>query len=89
MNDFLLTLPCCWVYARCAIAKSVDGFDSLLSERIWPLCGFFYVRNLFALLFFWVGILGSLTARRSLIRSVNPIYPPAPCPARVAVFSKS
>ncbi len=27
--------------------------------------------------FLWVGILGSIRARRSLIRSVNPIYPPA------------
>lgn len=41
MNDFLLTLPFCWVYARCAIAKSMDGFDSLLLERIPPLSGFF------------------------------------------------
>lgn len=57
MNNYLLTFPLCWVYARCTNAKSLDGFDSLLSERILPLCGFFYVRNLFALLFsgwvFW------------------------------------
>lgn len=55
MNDFLLTLPACWVYAHCAIAKSMDGFDSLLDKRILPLCGIFYVRYLFALCFYgWV-----------------------------------
>ncbi|WP_350134327.1 hypothetical protein [Nitrosomonas sp.] len=52
MNDFLLTLPSCWVYARCAIAKSMDGFSSLLDKRILPLCGIFYVRYLFALCFY-------------------------------------
>lgn len=51
MNDFLLTLPFCWVYARCAIAKSMDRFDSLNYERIWPLCGFFYVRKSLRLCF--------------------------------------
>ncbi len=54
---FPLTKTVFWLYPLFANAKSLVGFDSLLSERILPLCGFFYVRNLFALLFsgwvFW------------------------------------
>ena len=41
MNNFLLTLSFCWVYARCVNAKSLTGFGSLLVERIPPLSGFF------------------------------------------------
>jgi len=85
---FPLTNAIFWLYSWLTNAKSLDGFSSLLVERILPLCGIFYVRNLFALLSFWVGILGSLRARRSQLRSANPIYPPSPCPTRVAVFSK-
>lgn len=54
MNDFLLTLSCCWVYARCAIAKSMDGFDSLLDKRIPPLSGFFVSVIYLPFCFGWV-----------------------------------
>ncbi len=74
---FSLTNAILWPYSLNVFRKLKTGFDSLSSERMLPLCGIFYVRNLFALLFFWVGMLGSRKARRSLIRSVNPIYPPA------------
>lgn len=75
--NLLLTSSFCWPYAYFAFNKLKAGFDSLSTKRIPPLSGFFVSGNLFALLFFWVGILGSLTARRSLSRSVNPTYPPA------------
>ena len=34
MNNFLLTLQVCRVYACCTNAKALDGFDSLLHKRI-------------------------------------------------------
>ena len=77
MSGFLLTSSFCWVYACFAFNKLKAGFDSLLHKRIPPLSGFFVSEILFALLFFWVGILGSLRARWSCVQSVNLTYPPA------------
>ncbi len=87
-NFFLLTWPHLSVYAGCAIAKSMDGFDSLLSERIWPLCGFFYVRNLFALFVFMGGYLGEHSCSPVSDPVCQPDLSARPCLARAAVFSK-
>ncbi len=38
---FPLTNAIFWLYSWLAIAKSMDGFSSLLTKRIPPLCGFF------------------------------------------------
>lgn len=88
---FSLTNANFWLYSLFVNAKSLIGFDSLLTKRTPPLSGFFISMSVIIYLpfvFFWAGILGRLRSRRSLSRSVNPIYPPAPCLARVAVFSK-
>lgn len=87
MNEIALTCAYLWPYASSVSSKLEAGFDSLSVERILPLCGIFYVRKSIALLFFWVGTLGSRKARRAQLRSVNPIYPPATCPACGGGFS--
>jgi hypothetical protein len=66
MNDFLLTLLFCWVYARYAIAKSMDGFSSLLRKRMPPLSGFFvsviYLPFCFGWIFWGAERLAGLTS---------------------------
>lgn len=84
---FLLTSPFCWVYARCAIAKSMDRFSSLIQERILPLCGFFYVRNHCAFVF-RAEVWGAFGLAGTLDRSANPHLSARPCFAWVAVFPK-
>jgi len=54
MINLLLTWPHLSVYARFAIAKSMDGFSSLLRKRIPPLSGFFVSVIYLPFCFGWV-----------------------------------
>ena len=78
MNDFLLTFAVCWVYARRTNAKSLDGFSSLLVERIPPLSGFFVSVIYLPFCFGWVfwGALGLAGLNSGLLTRF--IRPPVP-----------
>lgn len=85
---FPLTNAIFWLYSLFVNAKSLTGFDSLNYERIWPLCGFFYVRKSLRLCFLGRKR-GEPKGSPVLVTGLSTrVFPPAPCPARAAVFPK-
>ena len=75
---FPLTNTILWLYSLSVNAEALAWFDSLLTKRTPPLSGFFMSVIIYLPFgLFWAGILGRLRSRRSLSRSVNPIYSPS------------
>lgn len=73
---FPLTNTIFWLYALRANAKSLVRFGSLLVERILPLCGIFYVRNLMPFMFY-----GWKCGKPSGLPFSTPVFQPAFLPA--------